>query len=298
MFAPAGAELLLEAAQMRDENLTPSPTPSESSDKTVEAVAPTVGKLHRPCTNCRNSRVRCDRNLPCSRCTRLGVACYPPPTIKRGRPPTIHAGRPQAFQRCGAQAVPATKAALNMHPAFDARATGAHPVEALDALQMQFAAARAPLATIGGGGPATSADQPHSDALSPQTPLPSPAPQLLQPADPQVPLTPQMAAAYRWAQQMAANAAFMPVPQQLPASSAGVRPAAMPAPAAPAPVAPAPAAPAPAALETASAPAGGMRVPPARLQQLCMLEAQLPHQARQLEVLRAQLRQLGAEPAA
>ena len=46
------------------------------------------GQLHRPCSNCRNAKVLCDRHLPCTRCVRLciGETCEPPPTVQRGRP--------------------------------------------------------------------------------------------------------------------------------------------------------------------------------------------------------------------
>ena len=46
------------------------------------------GVLHRPCSNCRTAKVLCDRQLPCTRCCRLGVpdSCAPPPTVQRGRP--------------------------------------------------------------------------------------------------------------------------------------------------------------------------------------------------------------------
>ena len=44
------------------------------------------GGLHRPCSCCRAAKVRCDRNMPCSRCVRLGTECKPPPTVPRGRP--------------------------------------------------------------------------------------------------------------------------------------------------------------------------------------------------------------------
>ena len=54
----------------------------------VGADGQPVAALHRPCTNCRASRVLCDRQLPCSRCVRLGLraTCQAPPTVKRGRP--------------------------------------------------------------------------------------------------------------------------------------------------------------------------------------------------------------------
>ena len=42
--------------------------------------------LHRPCSACREAKVRCNRENPCSRCRRLGLVCKPPPTVPRGRP--------------------------------------------------------------------------------------------------------------------------------------------------------------------------------------------------------------------
>lgn len=46
----------------------------------------TGGQLDRPCAACRLSRVRCNRMLPCSRCTRLGLECKQPRKVQRGRP--------------------------------------------------------------------------------------------------------------------------------------------------------------------------------------------------------------------
>ena len=40
----------------------------------------------RPCAGCRAAKVRCDRMEPCGRCTRLGLYCYPPEAVQRGRP--------------------------------------------------------------------------------------------------------------------------------------------------------------------------------------------------------------------
>ncbi|KAL1526160.1 hypothetical protein AB1Y20_014888 [Prymnesium parvum] len=40
----------------------------------------------RPCAACRAAKVRCDRELPCSRCTRLQLECMPPQNVQRGRP--------------------------------------------------------------------------------------------------------------------------------------------------------------------------------------------------------------------
>lgn len=35
---------------------------------------------------CRGAKVKCSRELPCSRCRRLSLVCTPPPTVQRGRP--------------------------------------------------------------------------------------------------------------------------------------------------------------------------------------------------------------------
>ena len=40
----------------------------------------------RPCAVCRSAKVRCNRADPCGRCSRLGIFCYPPEVVQRGRP--------------------------------------------------------------------------------------------------------------------------------------------------------------------------------------------------------------------
>ena len=40
----------------------------------------------RACAACRTAKVRCDRLLPCARCTRLQLECAPPVAVQRGRP--------------------------------------------------------------------------------------------------------------------------------------------------------------------------------------------------------------------
>ena len=62
-----------------------SPTSCKAAKDTNDAPP---NKLHRPCAQCRTSRVLCDRGLPCGRCVRMGVesTCCAPPTVKRGRP--------------------------------------------------------------------------------------------------------------------------------------------------------------------------------------------------------------------
>ena len=61
-----------------------------AADAAEPAADGSVGKLHRPCSTCRASKVLCNREQPCSRCRRLGVGhlCMPPPTVQRGRPST------------------------------------------------------------------------------------------------------------------------------------------------------------------------------------------------------------------
>lgn len=44
------------------------------------------GDCSRPCASCRAARVRCDRQMPCARCTRLGVPCMQAEARPRGRP--------------------------------------------------------------------------------------------------------------------------------------------------------------------------------------------------------------------
>ena len=52
----------------------------------VLVPVPVPGYLPRPCTCCRNVKVRCDRRDPCGRCRRLGIRCTVPATVRRGRP--------------------------------------------------------------------------------------------------------------------------------------------------------------------------------------------------------------------
>lgn len=52
-----------------------------------------TGKLPRPCSSCRESRVLCDRATPCcGRCARLGRECTLPKSVPRGRPPGSKTG--------------------------------------------------------------------------------------------------------------------------------------------------------------------------------------------------------------
>ena len=52
----------------------------------VGGDAPKGSGLHRPCSTCRAAKVRCDRQIPCSRCRRLGTVCKPPPTVRARAP--------------------------------------------------------------------------------------------------------------------------------------------------------------------------------------------------------------------
>lgn len=76
--APVGGDAATEASA------TEPPDPAGSG----VAAAGETRKHHRPCQNCRASRVLCDRWNPCGRCTRLGLetTCQVPPTVKFGRP--------------------------------------------------------------------------------------------------------------------------------------------------------------------------------------------------------------------
>ena len=42
--------------------------------------------LHRPCAQCRNAKVKCDRAARCSRCVKLGIVCKMPPSPQQRRP--------------------------------------------------------------------------------------------------------------------------------------------------------------------------------------------------------------------
>jgi len=62
-------------------------TPEEGYESpTKEAQSSNVVQLSRPCVGCRLSRVRCSRELPCGRCKRLGLVCKIAPAQQRGRP--------------------------------------------------------------------------------------------------------------------------------------------------------------------------------------------------------------------
>ena len=62
-----------------------APVSDEDKEDDKEEHVP-GGQLDRPCAACRLSRVRCNRMLPCSRCTRLGLECKQPRKVQRGRP--------------------------------------------------------------------------------------------------------------------------------------------------------------------------------------------------------------------
>mmetsp|Transcript_22768 Transcript_22768/g.71297 ORF Transcript_22768/g.71297 Transcript_22768/m.71297 type:complete len:619 (+) Transcript_22768:8-1864(+) len=66
------------------------------------------------CQACRMSKVKCDipedPDVPCSRCTRLGLKCFQPPAAKRGRPP----GKRDTSRVDASRVVPAVRKLLNM----------------------------------------------------------------------------------------------------------------------------------------------------------------------------------------
>ena len=67
------------------------PCPLAASPLLVPARAPrlTASLPDRPrllLAACRTIKVRCDREMPCTRCTTLGIECTIPKTVKRGRP--------------------------------------------------------------------------------------------------------------------------------------------------------------------------------------------------------------------
>ena len=84
--APTPFELLFDAMERHSapqeadtaasSTSTDAPDPNDVSD----AVEGESG-LHRPCSACRSAKVKCNREMPCSRCRRLGFICKPPPTV-------------------------------------------------------------------------------------------------------------------------------------------------------------------------------------------------------------------------
>ena len=86
-LVPAGVEALfgLSAAAA---TAAPTAAAYDDDDEGGAASEDGGGRIHRPCSNCRSSRVLCDRGMPCGRCVRLGLSrtCQAPPTVKRGRP--------------------------------------------------------------------------------------------------------------------------------------------------------------------------------------------------------------------
>ena len=70
-----------------------APQISRAPESSIGPIRTGVGKGSavdsnpvRPCAGCRAAKVRCDRVEPCGRCTRLGLYCYPPEAVQRGRP--------------------------------------------------------------------------------------------------------------------------------------------------------------------------------------------------------------------
>ncbi|KAL1511996.1 hypothetical protein AB1Y20_005271 [Prymnesium parvum] len=68
-------------------------------------------ELHRPCAACRTAKVKCSRELPCTRCRRLSLFCTPPPTVQRGRP-SHHA---RFVQLCTAAPAPSAPPPYDLH---------------------------------------------------------------------------------------------------------------------------------------------------------------------------------------
>jgi len=66
---------------------SPPMGPSVLNQETLKYATEQFVKVKTACINCRKSRVKCDKLLPCSRCRRLGTECRPQ-LRGRGRPPT------------------------------------------------------------------------------------------------------------------------------------------------------------------------------------------------------------------
>ena len=71
-----------------------------------------IPRLHRPCAACRFAKVRCDRLMPCTRCSRLEVTCQPPPHVRRGRPPGRLWSRPTTKDKPWSPMVPGLSSGL------------------------------------------------------------------------------------------------------------------------------------------------------------------------------------------
>jgi hypothetical protein len=72
-----------DANEAVDQPVANAVMPTFDEEETPSAHSET---LSRPCTQCRHSRVLCNRAKPCGRCVRLGLECTVPPTVRRGRP--------------------------------------------------------------------------------------------------------------------------------------------------------------------------------------------------------------------
>ena len=65
---------------------------------------PSHNLLSRPCTACREAKIRCNRAAPvCQRCEHLGIPCFLPANVKRGRP--SNADKKTKLAAAAAQAV-------------------------------------------------------------------------------------------------------------------------------------------------------------------------------------------------
>ena len=88
VVAPFG--LLFDAIQQQGDAADVRSAQAGSSSGADAAKEEEAGEgssgQNRPCSACRIAKVRCDREVPCSRCRRLGFLCKPPPIVPRGRP--------------------------------------------------------------------------------------------------------------------------------------------------------------------------------------------------------------------
>ena len=102
----------------------------------------------RPCSACRSAKVKCNREMPCSRCRRLGFICKPPPTVPRGRP--SHHSRLLQL-RAHENAAAAREAAAAAHETASILTAAAALPEGVPAGGGGEAAARPPPLACGGG---------------------------------------------------------------------------------------------------------------------------------------------------
>ena len=151
--APTPFELLFDAMERHSapqeadtaasSTSTDAPDPNDVSD----AVEGESG-LHRPCSACRSAKVKCNREMPCSRCRRLGFICKPPPTVPRGRP--SHHSRLLQL-RAHENAAAARETAAAAHETASILTAAAALPEGVPAGGGGEAAARPPPLACGGG---------------------------------------------------------------------------------------------------------------------------------------------------